>query len=134
MIVLDEQLLGKGLEEAIGKWYPGAVISVLTLRPGTIIKDEAIPTLLRGEAEPTFVTINESDFWLKLPAGEHFCMVCFALPTWQATRIDALLRRLLKHGEFDTKGKRIGKVVRVTLGGDVSFYDGNKAVRSVGMI
>ena len=47
MIVLDEQLQGLGLEEAIARWYRGAVILEKKLLPGRVIKDEAIPALLR---------------------------------------------------------------------------------------
>ena len=43
MIVLDEQLLGANLEQAIGKWYQGNVCFITDLRPNSIIKDEAIP-------------------------------------------------------------------------------------------
>jgi hypothetical protein len=39
MIVLDEQLQGLGLEEAIARWYRGAVFVVNTLRPGVVISD-----------------------------------------------------------------------------------------------
>lgn len=62
MIVLDEQLQSKGLGDSIGKWYVGSVVSVTTLRPGTIIKDEAIPALLAQQNQPFFVTINVTDF------------------------------------------------------------------------
>jgi hypothetical protein len=58
MIVLDEQLQGLGLEEAVARWYRGAVFVVKKLRPGMVIKDEAIPTLLRQLKQPTFVTID----------------------------------------------------------------------------
>ena len=47
MIVLDEQLQGLGLEEAIARWYRGAVFVVKKLRSGMVMKDKAIPTLLR---------------------------------------------------------------------------------------
>jgi hypothetical protein len=47
MIVLDEQLLGRHIEQDIAKWYRGAVQSIIDLRPNSIIKDEAIPELLR---------------------------------------------------------------------------------------
>jgi hypothetical protein len=46
VIVLDEQLLGANLEQAIGKWYQGNVCFITDLRPNSIIKDEAIPMLL----------------------------------------------------------------------------------------
>jgi hypothetical protein len=72
MIVLDEQLLGRGIEAAIAHWYRGAVRLITDLRPGTVIKDDATPALLRREARPTFVTINEADFWRKVAITEHF--------------------------------------------------------------
>jgi len=58
MIVLDEELQGLGLEEAIAHWYRGAVLVVKQLRPDTVIKDDVIPTLLRRAEQPTFVTIK----------------------------------------------------------------------------
>ncbi len=66
MIVLDEQLLGLNLDQDIASWYAGAVLFITDLRPGTIIKDDAIPALLRRQQQPTFVTINERDFWRKV--------------------------------------------------------------------
>ncbi len=62
MIILDEELQGLGLEVAISRWYRGAVLIIKQLRPGTVIKDEAIPALLRRAKQPTFVTINHTDF------------------------------------------------------------------------
>ncbi len=38
MIVLDEQLLGANLEQAISKWYQGNVCFITDLRPNSIIK------------------------------------------------------------------------------------------------
>jgi hypothetical protein len=63
MIVLDEQLQGLGLEEAIVRWYRGAVFVVKKLRPGRVIKDEAIPTLLRQLKQPTFITARFRFQW-----------------------------------------------------------------------
>ena len=58
MIVLDEHLQGLGIEDSLGRWYRGQICIVTDLRPGTTIKDDAIPTLLRASREPTFVTLN----------------------------------------------------------------------------
>jgi hypothetical protein len=58
MLVLDEQLLGRNLEVELRHWYRGPVIFITELRPATVIKDEAIPILLRQQRSPTFVTIN----------------------------------------------------------------------------
>jgi hypothetical protein len=114
MIVLDEQLLGRGIEEVIRRWYPGAVCFINDLRPGTVIKDEAIPMLLSQEAEPTFVTINETDFWNRVAISDRFCIVCMALTDSRVADIPALLQRLLRHPDFSTKARRMGCVIRLT--------------------
>jgi hypothetical protein len=80
MVVLDEQLLGRGIERDIARWYRGAVQFIIDMRPNTVIKDDAIPVLLRQQSQPTFVTINERDFWRKVPGDYRYCIVCFALP------------------------------------------------------
>jgi hypothetical protein len=96
MIVLDEQLQGLGLEETIRRWYHGTVCLVKTLRPGTVIKDEAIPALLRPLKHPTFVTINATDFWRRVPAETGYCLVCLALPIDQAHQVSGWLRQLCR--------------------------------------
>ena len=121
MIVLDEQLLGRNLEVEIARWYRGTVCFITDLRPNTIIKDDAIPPLLRQQNEPTFVTINVTDFWGKVAAENRFCVVCFALPDSQAREIPTRLRDLFEHEQFATKNQRMGKVIRVTRN-EVSYY------------
>lgn len=121
MIVLDEQLLGRQLETEIAKWYRGRVQFIHELRPHTVVKDEAIPALLRQQNQPTFVTINEKDFWRKVAITSHFCLVCFTLPDLRVGEIPALLRSLLQHPEFKTKAIRMGKVIRVSEK-EVSYY------------
>jgi hypothetical protein len=121
MIVLDEELQGLGLEEAIAHWYRGAVLIVKQLRPGTVIKDEAISTLLRRAEQPTFVTINHSDFWRRIPAESSFCLVCFKLTADQAQEIPRMLRRLLSLPEFRTKRERMGKMASVSRRG-IQYY------------
>ena len=111
MIVLDEQLQGLGLEHAVSRWYRGAVVVVTTLRPGTVVKDEAIPTLLRRCKQPIFVTINHTDFWRRIPADRSYCIVCLALTIEQAAQVGDWLRRLCRLPEFKTKRTRMGKVV-----------------------
>ncbi|BDA68357.1 hypothetical protein RIVM261_021780 [Rivularia sp. IAM M-261] len=121
MIVLDEQLLGRNLEESISAWYPGSVCFITDLRPDTIIKDDAIPMLLRQQSQPTFVTINERDFWRKVEIDNNFCIVCFAFPDHRAWEIASSLRTILQHPEFNTKAKRMGRVLRVT-DSSVAYY------------
>lgn len=121
MIVLDEQLLGRNIEKQIAHWYQGAVCFIIDLRPNSVIKDDAIPKLLQKENEPTFVTINETDFWRKIAINSQFCAVCFVLPDSKAREIPARLRELFDRPLFDTKKKRMGKVIRVTEN-EVSYY------------
>ncbi len=121
MIVLDEQLLGRNIETEIEKWYKGVVRFVIELRPGTVIKDDAIPKLLHKQNQPTFVTINEKDFWRKVPIDDKYCLVCFTFPDSRADEISEALRELFRHPEFSTKAKRMGKVIRVT-DREISYY------------
>jgi hypothetical protein len=121
MLVLDEQLLGRDLERALGRWYRGSVRFITELRPGTIIKDDAIPALLRECNRATFLTINEQDFWRRVAIDERFCVICFALPDSRAREIPALLRVVLRLPEFRIKARRMGWALRVTRE-RVSYY------------
>jgi hypothetical protein len=121
MIVLDEQLLGRALEIEIARWYQGMVCFITDLRPDTVIKDDAIPLLLQERNQPTFITINEKDFWRKAAITRHFCVICFTLPDARAVEISSLLRSLLHQPLFATKKQRMGTILRVT-NHDVSYY------------
>ncbi len=121
MIVLDEQLMGRGIKEEIAKWYRGSVKFVTDLRPESVIKDDAIPGLLRAQNSPTFITINVSDFWCKVAADKKYCIVCFALPDSRAKEIPGSLRSILGRPEFSTKASRSGTVLRV-IENRVSYY------------
>ncbi len=114
MIVLDEELQGLGLEETISAWYRGAVVLIKVLRPGTIIKDEAIPAVLRHIRQPKFVTINHSDFWQHVVADKAFCVLCLKLTTEQVEDVPRWLRKVFELPEFKTKNARIGKVALVS--------------------
>jgi len=121
MIILDEQLLGRGIECEIAKWYRGTVSFITDLRPGTVIKDEAIPMLLRQVSYPSFVTINEKDFWRKAQVHPDCCLICFTLPDSRTSEIPQALRLLFNRPEFKTNAKRMGKIIRVT-DRDISYY------------
>ena len=84
MIVLDEQLQGLGLEDTLAGWY------------------------LR---QLTFVTINYTDFWRRVPADKSYCIVCMELPVEQTDKASGWLRQLFRLPEFKTKGARMGTVV-----------------------
>ena len=134
MIVLDEQLLGRQLELEIAKWYRGRVQFIHELRPHTVVKDDAIPALLRQQSQPTFVTINEKDFWRKVAITPHFCLVCFTLPDLRVGEIPPLLRSLFQYPEFKTKAIRMGKVIRVSEK-EVSYYTSEeKEVKTISQL
>lgn len=58
MIILDEHLYDPVIMADIAAWFPGQVIPLIKLRPGSLIKDDVIPTLLRKMVEPTFENIT----------------------------------------------------------------------------
>lgn len=122
MIILDEQLSNRRMVNAIAGWYRGAVLVLTELRPDTIIKDDAIPALLRSQRKPTFVTINVSHFWQRVPIDERFCVVCFALPDERLERLPSLLRLLFRNPDFSTKRQRGGHVFRINIDEEVRFY------------
>ncbi|MEE8524228.1 MAG: hypothetical protein V3T72_09880 [Thermoanaerobaculia bacterium] len=130
MIILDEQLLGRGIETEIARWYPGSVQFIVDLRPGTVIKDDAIPALLRQESSATFVTINVRDFWLKVEADKKYCLVCFSLNDSRVLEIPERLRFLFSHPAFGTKAERMGKVVRMSVESNSFYSVGEKAARA----
>jgi hypothetical protein len=65
------ELLGRNLEAALGRWYRGPVRFIMDLRPGTVIKDNAMPVLLRQQQHATLLTVNEADFWCKVAIDAH---------------------------------------------------------------
>lgn len=124
MIVLDEQLKNAGLMAQLNQWYRGRIVNITSLRPGTVIKDEAIPVLLRQVSDPIFVTINTTDFWGRIQAEHSFCVACFPLPDDRVDEIAGLLRRLFRLPEFKSKRKRRGKVALVSQA-QVQYYQVN---------
>jgi hypothetical protein len=121
VIVLDEHLGAELVYRPLQERYPGAVIFLHELRPRTVIKDEAIRSLLLTRKNPVFVTINSSDFWRKIEPHPRYWVVCFPFPIERQNEIPDLLLRLLRHREFGTTGKRIGKIIRVTER-EIQFY------------
>ena len=113
MIVLDEQLNDARIARDIARWYKGAVINILQLRPHTRIPDEAIPTLLRTVKQPTFVTINYTDFWKIVPASADHCIICLKLSANEMYLLPERLRRVFSLAELRTKRLRMGIVVSV---------------------
>ena len=70
--------------------------------------------VLRRVRQPTFVTTNVADFWPRVPVHPRYSIVCVALPNERLHELPSLLRQLLRLPEFNTKAKRMGKVIRVS--------------------
>lgn len=122
MIVLDEHLNGLDVEASVRRWYRGRVCIVTDLRPGTIIKDDAVPHLLQTQQQPTFVTLNWKHFWQRTTAHPGFCVVCLTLTSDQVREISPSLRRLFRLPEFKTRSVRMGRVARIS-GDRVAYYE-----------
>ena len=130
MIVLDEEIHGPSIAGPIAAWYVGRVVSITTLRPKTIIKDDAISVLLRAAPRPTFVTINVTDFWRVIPAEPHFCVICIELPAKHVLAIPDWLRRFFHLPQFKTKAARMGKVVRLRPN-RMEYYEMDRRIREL---
>ncbi len=130
MIILDENLKDDRILDGVAQWYQGQVITIRDLRPRTIIKDEAIPSLLRRVDEPTFVTINTDDFWLKTSASRYYCIITLELPKERSLEIPELVREILRMNEFKTKAARMGKVIRWTPT-RIEYYDMTRRVTTI---
>ncbi|CAG0945559.1 hypothetical protein ANRL1_02432 [Anaerolineae bacterium] len=127
MIVLDEEIYDLELAARIAVWYAGRVISITTLRPKTIIKDDIIPTLLCSASRPTFVTINGSDFWRIVSADPRYAIVCVDLPAWRVMEIPDWLQRALRMPDFRSKHARMGKVIRLRPS-HIEYYESDRRV------
>lgn len=130
MIVVDENIHSREIMTSIAEWYRGQVISVTRLRPRSVIRDDAIPTLLQQLDKPTFVTTNTEDFWQVVPAHKAYCFVCLQLPKERNKDVSITLRTLFALPEFRTKALRMGKVVQVSPAA-VSYYGISRETREV---
>ncbi len=130
MIVLDEEIYDPDLATQIAAWYVGRVVPITALRPKTVIKDEAIVTLLRSVPHPTFVTINVSDFWRIVPADPHYAVICVDLPARRVLEIPDWLRRLFRMPVFKSKAARMGRVVRLRPS-HIEYYEANRRVQTL---
>jgi hypothetical protein len=113
MIVFDENIFDQVVIDDLNRWRKGKVATIKDLRLRTLIKDDAVPTLLRTVKQPTFLTTNVTDFWGKMPAHPAYCIICFDLPNERIAEIPRLLRVVLRFAEFKTKAARMGKVIQV---------------------
>jgi len=131
MIVLDENIHSRQNLAAIAEWYRGQVVSITQLRPGSVIRDDAIPALLQRLNRPSFVTTNVDDFWQVVQPHPLYCIVCISLPRERNSEVPTILRRLFALPEFRTKALRMGKVIRSSVAG-AFYYDHSHEMREIG--
>jgi hypothetical protein len=77
--------------------------------------------LLHRQRNPTFVTINEHDFWGRVAIDRRFCVICFAMDDAEVSTLEQRLRFLLRHPQLRTKSRRMGYVIRVS-GASTTYY------------
>ncbi len=74
------------------------------------IKDEEIIPLLHQLGAVTFFT-RDFGFYQRNLCHSRYCLVCLAI---EEDEVASFIYRFLKHSEFNTKAKRMGKVIRVS--------------------
>jgi hypothetical protein len=74
------------------------------------LKDPEIIPLLLQLRNLTFFTLD-SDFFKQHYCYSHYCLVFLDVNQYEAA---TFIRRFLKHTEFNTQAKRLGKVIRVS--------------------
>ena len=127
MIVLDENIHDSHILDSVRRRYRGRIVSVVDLRPQTIIKDDAIPGLLLQSQSTTFVTINVDDFWRKILPHPGYCVVTIPLPQQMALKAPDLLHRLLRLNSYRTKASRMRHIFRLTPDA-FRYYTNNRSV------
>ncbi|MEX2262023.1 MAG: hypothetical protein WD696_08720 [Bryobacteraceae bacterium] len=111
MIILDENILD-GQRLLLEAWRLAArQIGVNLGRKG--LKDEEIVVLLRQQRKPTFFT-RDGGFYHPDVRHRSYCLVVTSVGQ---NEVAAFVRRFLRHPDFDTQAKRMGRVVRVSHAG-----------------
>ncbi len=108
MIVLDENILD-GQRLLLEAWrLPAKQIGVDIGRKG--LKDNEIPVLPRERRNATFFT-RDSDFYRAELRHRGYCLVVADVGQ---NEVATFVRRFLRHPDFDTQAKRMGKIVRIS--------------------
>jgi len=77
------------------------------------LKDEEIVVLLRQHRDPTFFT-RDAGFYHPNFRHRSYCLVVTSVGQ---NEVAAFIRRFLRHPDFDTRAKRMGRVIRVSHAG-----------------
>ena len=73
------------------------------------MKDEEIIPLLHDLRSPTFFT-RDLGFYNRSLCHKSYCIICLAVGQYE---VATFIRRTLRHTSFNTRSKRMGKVILV---------------------
>jgi hypothetical protein len=111
LIILDENILDDQRLLLEASRVATRQIGVDIGRKG--MKDDEIAVLLRQQRYTTFFTRDKDFYWPELRHRRYCLVVMNVGPNEAAT----FVRRFLRHPDFDTQVKRMGRVVRVSHAG-----------------
>jgi hypothetical protein len=115
LIVLDENILD-GQRVLLEAWrLAPRQIGVDLGRKG--LKDEQIIVLLRKQLTPTFFT-RDAGFYRPNLKHRSYCVV---LADVGQNEVATFIRRFLRHPGFNTRAKRMGRIVRISHVG-ITFW------------
>ena len=107
MIVLDENISAAEEAKLTGWGIRCRTIGVHVASKGD--DDAHLLTFLLALARPTFFS-HDQDFWDQSRQHSRYCLVWLDTEETEQARF---IRAFLRHPEFNTRAKRLGKVVRV---------------------
>ena len=108
MIILDENILD-GQRVLLEAWrLAPRQVGVNFGHKG--VKDEELIGLLRQQRNPTFFTRDGGFYHPKLRHRSY----CLVVANVGQNEVAAFIRRFLRHPDFDTQAKRMGKIVRLS--------------------
>lgn len=108
MNILDEQIL-ENQRQLLKSWrIPTRQIGYDIGRKG--LKDKEIISLLMRFRKPTFFTLD-FDFFESRLSHQKYAIVCMDVGKHEPA---VYVRRLLRHPDFDSAAKRMGKVIRLS--------------------
>lgn len=108
MIVIDENIIDSQRQQLKSWRISVRQIGFEVGRKG--MKDKEIIPLLHQLNQPTFFT-RDDDFYKRKLCHSGYCRVLLDV---RKGEVATFVRRVLRHQMFNTKAKRMGKVVRVS--------------------
>lgn len=120
LLIVDEHLDYWKVTQVISRWMSVSQIGFQFGRKS--MPDDNIRAILRKIKRRTFITIDKG-FYQRKFCDERYCVIFFDMSLVREDEIPYLLRRLLHFSEFQTSKKRMGKLIRVSRGSGVHYFD-----------